>query len=507
MDKTKTPDERSSMAAPYFFKKVILLFRYYPLIALLCGGIFMYAIHTQRELFAFWGTQIHSYKYTTVMVIHALTFILLSLLILICFFAYRRINLLEETLSQNQKYIDILRENNEIHTQLFKSAHDAILIMELLDNEDMKYHQVNDFACSLVGYSREELLSLSPSQIISDSNFLHKMNETVLQNGFAVLETWMITKDNLSIPVKIHGQLYSVYGKKFILSIARDLRARNKNEIEKETAMLNLKILQQTIEYDRLKIEFLSNVSHEFKTPLNLILGTLQLCEFHLQKDSVLLPFSNYMKVIKQNSYRLLRLIDNLIDINEIELGYTDIYYHNHDLLLFTKQITFAAAEVIKKKGIEIDFQSNVNQKIMACDGNKIEKILLNLLSNATKFSRPGDRILITFNDYGERVEISVKDTGIGIPEDKQKLIFQRFRQIEPLMTRTHEGAGIGLSLVKLLVQMHGGTISLESQIDKGSTFTISLPVVYLEGSFSCQEHMDKDFSKDKVSVEFSDIY
>jgi signal transduction histidine kinase len=150
-----------------------------------------------------------------------------------------------------------------------------------------------------------------------------------------------------------------------------------------------------------------------------------------------------------------------------------------------------------------------VEEKIIACDPEKIERIMLNLLSNAVKFSKSGGRIEVNLYNKDEKVLISVKDNGIGIPEDKLGVIFERFRQVDKSLTRNHEGSGIGLSLAKSLVEMHGGTIFVKSEIGKGAEFVVELPTAVLlkeEPRCSAGNSGKKD-NFEKVSIEFSDIY
>jgi signal transduction histidine kinase len=160
---------------------------------------------------------------------------------------------------------------------------------------------------------------------------------------------------------------------------------------------------------------------------------------------------------MKQNCYRLLRLINNLIDITKIDSGFINLNLQNKNIVEVIENVTLSTVEYVESKCRTIIFDTDVEEKIMAFDPEKIERIILNLISNAVKFTKPQDQIEINVYDKKENIIISVKDTGIGIPKEKQKIIFERFRQVSPLLNRTHEGSGIGLSLVKSLVEMHTG--------------------------------------------------
>jgi len=153
-------------------------------------------------------------------------------------------------------------------------------------------------------------------------------------------------------------------------------------------------------------------------------------------------------------------------------------------------------------------FDTEVEERILACDGDKIERIMLNLISNSIKFTEPGGKILVNIYDKENEIIISVKDTGLGIPIEKQEQVFERFVQVDKSLVRNKDGSGIGLSLVKSLIEMHEGTIKLKSEWGKGSEFIIKLPVkvlshedVYIPNNYNHNGNIEK------IQVEFSDIY
>lgn len=273
----------------------------------------------------------------------------------------------------------------------------------------------------------------------------------------------------------------------------------------------NKRLFEETIQYDKLKTEFIANMSHELRTPLNIIFSTVQLFSLYINKGENLNieKLSNNINIIKQNCYRLLRLVNNLIDITKINSGFMELDLKNKNIVEVTEEITLSTAEYIKNMSRTIIFDTNVEDKIMSFDEEKLERILLNLISNATKFTKPGGVIEVQLFDKDNYVVISVKDNGIGIPKDKLSQIFQRFKQVDPLLSRSHEGSGIGLSIVKSLVEMHGGTIKVESEYEQGTEFIISLPVKLI--SNNCDEGIEKNLTQqtnvEKIHIEFSDIY
>jgi methyl-accepting chemotaxis protein len=171
------------------------------------------------------------------------------------------------------------------------------------------------------------------------------------------------------------------------------------------------------------------------------------------------------------------------------------------------ENIVQSVSEYVKSKELRIIFDTNIEEKIIACDPIKIERIMMNLISNAIKFSNPNDGIYVNVVDSGDVVKISVKDTGIGIEKKHLDLIFQRFYQADKSLSRNSEGTGIGLSLLKSIVELHGGNISVESEVGKGSIFTVELPARTIENA-EAAENTNYLFNKiEMLNIEFSDIY
>lgn len=272
------------------------------------------------------------------------------------------------------------------------------------------------------------------------------------------------------------------------------------------------RILNQTIEYDKLRTIFFANISHELRTPLTLIYSSEQMLDLLLKKGTVhdnRTEIEQYTGIIRQNCYRLIRLIANLIDITKIDAGYFQINPRNCDIVKTIEDITMSVARFIQDKNINLTFDTEIEEKIMAFDPEKMERIMLNLLSNAVKFTPAGGEIYVNIYDRQDKVAVSVKDTGIGIPPEMKDTIFQRFVQVDNTITRNREGSGIGLSLVKSLVEMHNGIINVESDLGKGSEFIIEIPTD-IPPSQTCISGSNLTSSQgnfERVSIEFSDIY
>jgi len=181
----------------------------------------------------------------------------------------------------------------------------------------------------------------------------------------------------------------------------------------------------------------------------------------------------------------------------------------NCNIVEVVEEITLSVAQYINNNNINLIFDTDVEEKILACDPDKMERIMLNLLSNCLKFTNEGGSIFVNVFDGEEYITISVEDTGIGIPQEKIDIIFDRFRQVDKSFTRNYEGSGIGLSLVKSLLEMHGGIISVESKYGVGTKFIMKFPVKVWNNSKEV-DNVDNDIMNncvEKIKIEFSDIY
>lgn len=338
--------------------------------------------------------------------------------------------------------------------------------------------------------------------------------EKVLKHNISVpiIEEKMIQFDGNIIPVNIYSGAIEYEGNPCILSVIRDISEHKKSENLRLKIQEQSRLLDKAAEYDKLKTEFFANLSHEFRTPLNVMLSTLQLLNLiganktnTDSKDKI----SKYYNIMKQNCYRLLRLVNNLIDITKIDAEYFKLSLKNENIISTIEDITLSVTDYAKNKGLDIIFDTNVEEKLMACDADKIERIMLNLLSNAIKFTSSGGSIFVNILDKDSSIIVSVRDTGVGIPKDKQLSIFKRFVQVDKSLSRKREGSGIGLSLVKSLVELHNGTIKINSEYGKGSEFIIELPVKALPESenVTSDEDLAKESNIQRIKIEFSDIY
>lgn len=414
-----------------------------------------------------------------------------------------------------------LLERNRIEKILKESEERYRLLIELfpyafcIRNKDTILF-ANTTAANYLGFKNpEEIIGKNMEELFVPHPDYHQVFEKNIKN---IEETGFMSLTEEKFIRKIDGKiLYIETASSFIpyndnieiLIVFKDISERKKLENLKLKVKEKEKQLKENLEFEQLRTEFFANLSHEIKTPINLISSTIQLLESQT-KDKVIssnINMNKYIHVLKQNCNRLLKLTNNLIDLSKINSGYLKLDLQECNIVSIVENITIAVANYIKDRNIELLFDTNIEEKNMLIDPYAIERIILNLLSNAIKFSKPNGKIMVTINATEKEVILSVKDTGIGIPEEKLELIFDYFRQVDKSLTRNHEGSGIGLSIAKSLIMMHGGKIIATSEYGNGSEFTITLPINLSNIDANNIKNDIQNTYKESIAIEFSDIY
>ncbi|MCY6354885.1 AAA family ATPase [Clostridium sp. ZS2-4] len=379
----------------------------------------------------------------------------------------------------------------------------AEVVFWVLD-KDEKISLINRKGCELLGYSEEELLGKKWHE-----NFINEKDREKLKSDFEktingqlveYFDTVVITKTGEERMISCHNVVLT------------DKEGNVEGTLSCGVDSTEYNLLREQLQYSKLKLEFFANLSHELKTPLNLSFCALQMLNLYLNNNlssEVNEKFERYTSIIKQNNYRLLKLVNNIVDITKINANSFDLNLQNNDIVELIRKITYSVSDYVRNKNRILEFNSNIKSKIIACDCFNIERIMLNLLSNAIKFTDEGDKIYVNIYDNGDEISIVVRDTGIGIPKDKQKMIFERFRQVDKSFTRNSEGSGIGLTIVKLLVEVHDGEIKVESKAGEFTEFIVNLPVRKLDDKYINENNYNDGGNSliDRIDIEFSDVY
>ncbi len=295
----------------------------------------------------------------------------------------------------------------------------------------------------------------------------------------------------LAVPIKIRKEVVGVIDSehpergfftpyyrdalKTIAAICASKIVQAQADEEAQKAEATRREAEQLKALDSMKSRFFANISHEFRTPLHLILGPLQTFDRSLSSAD--------LSMMQRNAQRLLRLVNQLLDLAKLEVGQLQLNYRQADIFMFLR--TLAASFTFSAESKKITYQVDVplRRHLVRFDPDKLEKIVYNLLSNAIKFTPlEGTVTLHAAVDSPSQLRLSVSDTGLGVPADLRDKIFDRFYQVDDSNTRTYEGTGIGLALIKELVELHGGTIALDSEEQRGTSFTLTLPLQPAEG-------------------------
>ena len=300
-----------------------------------------------------------------------------------------------------------------------------------------------------------------------------------------------------------------------LLVVALIKHIQYKNKFEKEI----IKAKDKAEEINRLKSYFISNISHELKTPINVILCAAQLLESKKVDNYNINNKNNTIDIIKDNSYRLIRLINNIIDVEKGEVEELTLNLKKDNLVSLIEDIVTSVIPYAKRKELNLIFDTEEEEIIMDMDIEKIERIILNLLSNAIKFSNENGNIYIRIMLNNDDVDIVVEDEGIGISKDDIPYIFDKFIQVDNTFNRKNEGSGIGLAIVKSFIEIHNGKIMVESQVGKGTKFIVKLPKIINNEDTTADSHIYKSSFSEKniidelrsikcrVKKELSDIY
>ncbi|MPQ43893.1 sensor histidine kinase [Clostridium tarantellae] len=378
-------------------------------------------------------------------------------------------------------------------------------IKDLIFTEDSNGNivYVNKSVLSNLGYEKSEIEKLNYKDILlEEKNVLKNKDKDIM----LVQQKWKCKNGKIfsteAIKNNILDEKNNIIG---TVIVARDCSFRE--QLEKLEKQYN-----EIKELERIRSQFFANLSHEIRTPINILYSCVQLLENQKQhgNDNLAESYKKYDNTIKQNCFRMLRLVNNLVDITKIDSGFLQMNYVNYEIVSLVENITLSIVPYVEIKNINVLFDTYVEEIEIKCDPESIERIMLNILSNAVKFTNKNGNILVEMDADDEWVTIKIKDDGIGIPKELRKAVFERFVQIDKSLNRKKEGSGIGLALVKSLVELHNGQVYLTDNDDKGSEFIIKLPNIRLKETETSSKNIIEAVHKpiiQKISIEFSDIY
>jgi PAS domain S-box-containing protein len=375
-----------------------------------------------------------------------------------------------------KKWEEALLESEEKYRTLVEQATDGVIIIQ-----DYNIKFVNTALCTLFGYKENELIGRSflpllakeARDTISDYYRIRMKGENIP----SIYETSGLHKNGYAIPLELNAALIRYEGKPADLVIIRDITDRKRAEQELKNAFNQLeKAHRELKKLDAAKTEFLNITSHELRSPLTSILGYAEVIN-----DGLNGPLTDAQResteIIMRNAIQLSRYVDDLLDFTQMETGRLRLDKEICDVESIISNAVESMMSTIEEMNCKLALNVSPDLPVIKCDTRRITQVLYNLIINAAKFSPKGGVIKIDAGQEDDFIKISVSDEGIGISEEDQKKIFEKFYQVDMSDSRKARGMGLGLSISKAIVEEHGGTIGLESKPGKGSTFYFTIPV------------------------------
>ncbi|HDL18134.1 MAG TPA: response regulator [Bacteroidetes bacterium] len=358
------------------------------------------------------------------------------------------------------------RTEKKLRLTQFSVDHSADAVFWI--GPDAHFQYVNDSACKNLGYSRDELLTLTVHDI--DAKFTKKIWpehwENIKKQGSMIIESQHLAKDGRTFPVELVLNYLNFEGKEYNFAFARDITERKYAEGELNQA---IKTAQTA---NRAKSDFLANMSHEIRTPMNGVIGmTDLLLDTKLNSEQ-----QEYAEIVRSSADTLLKVINDILDFSKIEAGKLEMECIDFDLRFAVEDIASLLAHRAQSKGLELAcLIYNEVPSLLKGDPGRLRQVLINLANNAIKFTKDGEVVirvkLVEEEDARAKLRFEVSDTGIGIPADRLRKIFNPFTQVDASTTRKFGGTGLGLAISKEIAEMMGGEIGVDSKEGEGSTF------------------------------------
>ena len=426
--------------------------------------------------------------------------------------------------TSNSKQI-LYNQNLELMNQFLAFKNQEVSKLESkISIKDQLYKQFFDFATDafiissnwIISYSNKALLKLldakDSTSVVGRSlwEFIHPTSMAKVHSTYSdliegmtdttVVEADLLSLNNQVVKVSISSRIVTYENDHYVVSSFSDLslmyeEKRIKDELKKDVAN------------EKLKVEFFANISHDLKTPINVIYSATQLQDIYAHSndyENVLV----YNDIIKRNCHRLQKLLNDVLDISKIDANFCQPQFELINIISTIEYITQSIISYVENKNISIVFDTNIEDKMVRTDPNFIERIMFNLISNAIKYGKLDGHVWVALFDEGDHLIISVKDNGIGIAKDQIPNIFKRFHKAQNSHNNSVRSNGIGLSLVKSMVEILDGQVFCLSTEGLGSEFVVILPLASHNsgGDSYCCEYATSLELSNKLKVELSDI-
>lgn len=367
-----------------------------------------------------------------------------------------------------------LAESEEKYRQLFEQSEDAMMLLT-----QNKFELCNKGAANMFEYeSPEEMQRAHPSEVspeyqpcgMTSFDKAEKMMRIALDTGYHRFE-WMHQKKNGDVfPVEVTLTRVPYEGQIALYAICRDITEAKENQAALKNALMEAEAA------NRAKSSFLANMSHELRTPLNAVIGMSEIMKDHVFGPLGSPKYDEYASDIYRSGTFLLQLINDILDLSAIDAKERTVHKSHLDVAEIISDCTVMVSSLADKKNIEIHTELDKAPDTVWADSRALRQILINLISNAVKFGYEGGDVWLRASETKDAVSFTVRDNGRGIPEDRLDTITHRFDRGHLSPTDAIEGTGLGLAIVKQFVELHGGTLTVESVLNEGTTVALTLP-------------------------------
>ena len=404
---------------------------------------------------------------------------------------------IKEDISQQKQKENEVRYLKEFNEAIVNTMSQGILV----EDAGGSIIFVNPALLKLTGYKESELIG-APWNILVDQQMKAEVEQIMHRRGSGHTDSYevnLLSKYHKQLPVYVSSTtLWDQDNYNGTIVVLTDIAPLKKKERELKKAK------EQAEASDRLKSEFLANMSHEIRTPMNGILGFSKLLKNEGLKDD---EWHEYVDIIHKSSYQLLRIISDIVDYSKIEAGHYEIRHDEVDVVQLIGELQTLFLEEFTGKGrsnleLRVKTYAGERERTVLADERKLKQVLTNLTENALKFTHRG-YVELGYSLQEDQLLFYVKDTGIGISAEKIGIIFQKFRQADSTTTREYGGTGLGLTISKKLVEIMGGRLWVESQVDQGSTFYFTMPYrsVSMKASDIKQNEQQVDWSSKRILI------
>ena len=363
--------------------------------------------------------------------------------------------------------------HSDLYREIFAHSKEAIAIID----PDGYYLQQNGAHFTLLGYADDDLKGQTPAIYLGEQTFQNIFSHLIRKGDYSG-ETICRTRsgEERTIELSVFTMRSGLGEPQCYVSIMRDITARKKTEEKLAQLLVRERMARSDAEKaNRLKDEFLATLSHELRTPLNAVIGWSRILKAgRLDNESSV----HAIEVIERNAWAQKQIIEDILDVSRVITGKLQLHLGPVDLVSVVNAALDAVRPALEVKDIKIETQFPEGLKIIAGDADRLQQVVWNLLSNASKFTPAGGVISVRIRQDETYAEIEVRDTGPGIAAEFLPHVFERFRQADGSTTRTHGGLGLGLAIVRHLVELHGGLIAAENvSSGTGAVFTVRLPL------------------------------